>query len=221
MKLLRNCADAAQTKRKGIAQMGTMLRSSIRRAGSPKGVVTELVDDDSGDDDKLMVDASHSDVDSDIYASDIDSTGASGSGLDHHYPVREEPVIARAETRVVRKLKLLVYLVLVVSALAVALGTSKRGYEMREACGTRRLLTNLSPLRLQQFTLSLLAAKRRNSKPLFKNLASRLWTASERLSFGRAVHWTLSRPIWCPTLEIPIKHGPSSSTLTLPFGRTH
>jgi hypothetical protein len=108
---------------KCVVEKGTMLRSSNRRTGSPKGVVSALVDDNAGDD-KLMIDASHSDVDSDMYASDLDSTGASGGGHDHHYPVREEPVIARAETRVVRKLKLLVYLVLVFSALAVALGTS-------------------------------------------------------------------------------------------------
>jgi hypothetical protein len=182
-----------------------------------------LMGDDAGDD-KHMIDASHSDVDSDIYASDLDSTGASGGGHDHLYPAREEPVIARAETRVVRKLKLLVYFVLVVSALGVALGTSTRK-KMREA-SLVVVVVVVSPrtirLRvLQQFTLSRPAAKRRNSKPPFKILVSRSWTALGRLFIVRAVPSTLSLRTWCRTLEIPIRRGPLSSTQTLPFGESH
>lgn len=64
------------------------------------------------------LDVSQSDADSDLWGSEATtSQGEQGERYEEH-------AIARAETKAVRSLKLLVYLVLVVSAVAVSVGAS-------------------------------------------------------------------------------------------------
>jgi hypothetical protein len=90
----------------------------VERGAEEERSLSGVLDDSS----KRLMDGSHSDVNSDIYASDLDSSGHSrrggGASVDS-----EEPSIAQHETKAVRKLKLLMYLVLAASAVAVALGT--------------------------------------------------------------------------------------------------
>jgi hypothetical protein len=70
------------------------------------------------------LDVSQSDADSDLWGSEATtSQGDQGDRSSH-----EEHAIARAETKAVRSLKLLVYLVLIVSAVAVSVGTSRPSF---------------------------------------------------------------------------------------------
>jgi hypothetical protein len=90
----------------------------VERGVQDEQSLSGVVDDSS----KRLIDGSHSDVDSDIYASDLDSSDHSRRGGGAASASSEELSIARNETRAVRRLKLLVYLALAASAVAVALG---------------------------------------------------------------------------------------------------
>lgn len=94
--------------------------ASIRSKDSPaaSGAVSTrpMLAQDSDRD----LDASQSDADSDLWGSEATSQGDHGERSSY-----EEHAIAKAETKAVRSLKLLVYLVLIVSAVAVSVGTSR------------------------------------------------------------------------------------------------
>lgn len=78
-------------------------------------------------------DDGHSDVDSDLCGSELFASdreggnGAGGGGYGGGKEGPQQPTLARAETRAVRSLKALVLLVLTLSAIGVAFGTSSRG----------------------------------------------------------------------------------------------
>ena len=91
------------------------IRSKNSLAASGAGSTRPMIAQDSDRD----LDASQSDADSDLWGSEA-TTSLGDQGERSSY---EEHAIAKAETKAVRSLKLLVYLVLIVSAVAVSVGT--------------------------------------------------------------------------------------------------